>query len=324
MSGGRMHGGLPPHITSKNTVGRAMLDVLLALIPITAVSIYVHGVPAVLVILLAMGATLATQLVIDVILGRDKLLGDGSAGVTGLLLALCFQPYASWVSIVLAAVLAILVAKELVGGLGLNRYNPALFGRAGVLILAPLVTALGRATGRATPVIDGVSGATPMMALARDMEMDSAASMFFAHQGGALGEVSALAILVGGAYLFMRGHLKWRISAAMTASVVIVTFLAGSNPVYHVLGGGLLLGSLFMATDWTTSPVTHTGQVLFGAGAGLLTVLIRLALPPAEGVAFAILIMNATVPALDRIKRRHGVGRRFPKAARMKIFSRTG
>ena len=289
-----------PHLKSGHRVRPAMLDVALALLPVSAVSVYVYGMAAVQILVITVAATLLAQLAANAVWGRQGGLGDGSALVTGLLLALCFQAYTAWPALVIGAVLAIFVAKELMGGLGWNRFNPALFGRAGVYILAPLVTALTRTFGASAPAVDVVTGATPMVALARGLPMPSKISMLLAHPGGALAEVSALAVIAGGAYLLLRGHLKWRISVGMIAVVALAAAVGGRDPVYHILGGGLLLGALFMATDWVSSPVTPNGQILFGLGAGLLTALIRLAMPPAEGVAFAILIMNAFAPALDR------------------------
>ena len=308
-----------PHIRSKETTGRIMLDVLIALVPTLAAGTIIFGVRALLVALVSMASAIVAEAVFSLILGRGFTAKDGSAAVTGLLLALTLPasvPY--WLAAVGAA-FAIVVAKVLCGGIGQNIFNPALAGRAFLLILWPASLVRYAAPGTALGMgatVDIVSSSTPL----HDMVMPSLPhaslmDMFLGNIGGTIGEVCALALLIGGAYLVYRKVISLRIPLAYLGTVAVLTliFARTGNPfvwmLYSLLGGGVMIGAIFMATDYATSPVTAKGQILYGIGCGGLTVLFRYFGLYPEGVTYAILIMNACAWGFDR----YTAPRRFGK-----------
>ncbi len=309
----------PPHLTDPQTVAGAMRDVMIALLPVTLTAIYFYRLNAAFLIGVCVATAVITDWVIRRTMGKSATIRDCSAIVTGWLIALCFSPTAagSWWTAVAATFVGIAVAKEMMGGLGFNRFNPALFGRASLIVFAPLFVLLnpqfsGLAVRFAMP--DAISSATPMALLKQGTLGTSYLKFFVANAGGALGETSALAVILGGLYLFYRGHICWRIPASMVGSVVVLTALLGRDPVAHALVGGLLFGAVFMATDWVTSPVTDKGKIIYGTVIGVLVVVFRLFLGPVEGVAFAILIMNGFVPSIDLFTRQLRFGE-VPAAA---------
>jgi len=299
-----------PHLRSKNNVQQAMYDVIIALLPISAVAVYIFGINAVFTIAVSLVAATLTDLGFRKMLGRWNTPFDGSALVTGLLIALIFSVETSWWTLVVANVIGVGVVKELMGGIGWNRFNPALFGRVSGILFAGLFfnqLNINFAPLSYTPgTIDTVTQATPLALLKMGAEMPPLTQMFIANQGGGLAEVSPLALLVGGAYLFIRGHIRWHIPVAIIATVFLIglIFEGPGLAVYHVLAGGVMIGALFMATDWVTSPITPKGMLIFGVAIGVLIMVFRLALTPTEGTAFAILIMNAFVPMIDRLTKR--------------------
>ncbi len=302
-----------PHLKSSLSISRSMWDVILALIPITLVSIYFYETHAIFVIAVCIAACYCTEFIIRKLMGK-KITFDGSTILTGLLLALCFSPTSSWWRLVLASILAIGVAKELMGGLGWNRFNPALFGRGAVILFASWFGFLSRIIpsidlGR----LDVVTTATPLALLSSGLEMPGYLEMFLAYPGGALAETSPLALLIGGAYLLYRKHISWHIPVSMLGSLFVLTLITGQNPVYHILSGGLLLGALFMATDWVTSPNLPQGKLIFGAAIGILVFLFRVTLAPTGGVAYSILIMNAFVPVIEKLTLRLNFSEPLPK-----------
>lgn len=291
-----------PHLKDNMTTSTAMRDVFLALMPVTLVAIYFFKAYAVTLIAACLITAVLTETVFRRIMNKKPSLKDGSALLTGLFVALLMPPTAAWWTAAFATFIAIGVAKELMGGLGWNLFNPALFGRVSIIVLAPFLPFLN-----ATYLpwgIDVVSTATPLALLKQGMAMPGYGQLFLAFPGGSLSETSALAILIGGAYLLYRKHITWHIPVSILATVFVLTLVAGQNPLYHMLTGGLLLGAFFMATDWVTSPITSKGEVIFGIAIGLLIFLFRVLLPPTEGVAFAILIMNPFVPLIDNVTRR--------------------
>jgi Na+-translocating ferredoxin:NAD+ oxidoreductase subunit D len=299
-----------PHLRSKNNVQQAMYDVIIALLPISAVAVYFFGINAVFAIAVCLAAAVLTDLGFKKMLGRSHTPFDGSALVTGLLIALTFSVETSWWTLVVATVIGVGVAKELMGGLGWNRFNPALFGRVSGILFASLFfnqLNITFAPLSYTPApIDTVTQATPLALLKMGAEMPAMSQMFIANQGGALAEVSPLALLIGGVYLFVRGHIKWHIPVSIIATVFLfgLIFEGPQLALYHVLAGGLMIGALYMATDWVTSPVTPKGMVIFGVAIGILIMVFRLFLTPTEGTAFSILILNAFVPMIDRLTKR--------------------
>lgn len=295
-----------PHLKAKDTVQSAMFDVIYALIPVTIVSIVIFGYYAVFLVAVCLVTAMLTEFLFRKILKKPVTLHDGSAIVTGLLVALLFGPGTPWWTAALATFIAIGVAKELMGGLGWNRFNPALLGRVAVILFYPLFHQFTGAFAPLRPdfgVIDTATQATPLAMLMQGTYLPLS-QLFTAYEGGSLSETSALAVLLGGVYLLYKKHISWHIPAAIIGAVLIMALLMGENPLYHILAGGVMIGAFFMATDWVTSPITQKGKVIFGVAIGVLLMLFRVPLAPTEGMAFAILIMNAFVPMIDRVTKR--------------------
>lgn len=306
-----------PHLSSGETVPRAMLDVILALVPVTAVSIYFFRMNAVFLLAVCLVSAALLDIIVQAVRGKKHTLLNGSALVTAWILALCLSPLTPWWIAIFGIFLAVAVAKEWMGGLGWNRFNPAAFGRIGIVILEPATVflnqtfaALAVSFPMAPVVYDSMTGATPL-ALLKLGQLDVPYwQLLLAYPGGALAETSALALLLGGAYLIYRKHICWRIPASIIGTVLVLSAVLGHDPVYHVLVGGILLGAFFMATDWVTSPVTSNGRIIFGVSIGILMVLFRVVLVPTEVMALSILIMNPFVPMIDRLTRRSRFGAR--------------
>lgn len=307
-----------PHLKSDLTVSQAMRDVIIALIPACLVAIYFFKFYAVFMIAVCMVTAAVTEIIFRMAMGKKPSLGDYSALLTGLLVALCLSATTAWWMGAIATFIAVGIAKELMGGLGWNRFNPALFGRVALIILAPWIVALGAdflPWSINFGPIDVVTRATPLAMLQQGMEMPGLANLFFAFPGGAMSEVSPFALLIGAAYLFYRGHINWRIPVSILATVFVLALIAGKNPFYHLFTGGLFLGAFFMATDWVTSPITNKGKWIFGIAIGVLIIIFRVGLAPTGGVAFSILIMNAFVPMIDRATKRPSFSEPKPKRA---------
>jgi len=292
-----------PHLHSNNTVLRAMLWVLAALTPATLFAVYYYGAYVVVILLSSTAAAVATEALI-LKLRRKPLRAalDGSAAVTGLLLALNVPASAPWWLVAIGAGVAISIGKQVFGGIGHNPFNPALAARAILVVSWP-----ERMTRWVGPGL--VSAATPLAQYRAGVAVPAHADLFLGLRPGSLGEMSVFLLLLGGALLIYLKIIDWKIPASFIGTVALLTwalptegqtaFFAG-NPLFHVLSGGLVLGAFFMATDWTTSPLTKRGRVVFGFGAGLITAIIRLYGGLPEGVTFAILIMNACTPLIDR------------------------
>jgi len=301
-----------PHLKSDVSVATAMRDVFIALLPVTLVSIYYFRFYAVLTIAVCMITAVLTEILFRRLMHRKPSLYDWSALVTGLFVALLFQATTPWYKAALATFIAVGVAKELAGGLGWNRFNPALFGRVALVILAPLYAYVNQWF---QPLhinlgpLDTITQATPLAMLRANMPMPSIGELFVAFPAGALSEVSPLALLIGAAYLFYKGHIGWRIPVSIIGTVVVLTLIAGENPVYHLVTGGLMIGAFFMATDWVTSPFTDKGKLIYGIAIGALVVLFRVGFMITEGVAFSILIMNAFVPMIEKLTSRPQFGK---------------
>lgn len=296
----------PPHLKQRDAVADAMRDVILALVPVTLVAIYFFRLNALIMLALCVGSAIAAELIIRPRLGKKPQIGNMSAIVTGWLLALCFAPTTAWWTAIIGAFLAVGVAKELMGGLGWNWFNPALFGRVVPVVLAPLFTWIGPVLGSTKfqlAMADATSQATPL-AMLKGNNLAGAPSpmqLLTAFPGGAMGEVSALALIAGGLYLMWKKHISWRIPVSMIGTVFVLTLVLGKYPVHQVLSGGLLLAAFFMATDWVTAPVTNNGRLLFGVAIGVLIVLFRVFGAPPEGVGFSVLLMNPVAHWLDRV-----------------------
>jgi Na+-translocating ferredoxin:NAD+ oxidoreductase subunit D len=296
-----------PHLHSRDDVSTAMRDVIISLIPVALVSTYFFKLNVPFLILVCVVTAMLTEVVFRRIMRKESQLKDGSAILTGFLVALCFSAATPWWLAAVATFIAVGLAKEMLGGLGWNRFNPALFGRVSVILLAPWITFLNTEFFHwrvSFPGIDTISQATPLALLQMGLPMPNMGTFFFAYPGGGMAETSAFALLLGGAYLIYKKHISWHIPATMLGTVFVGAAVLGQNPFYHLISGGLLLGAFFMATDWVTSPITKKGQIIFGICIGILVVVFRIILAPTEGVAFAILIMNAFVPAIDRATKR--------------------
>ncbi len=287
-----------PHIRAKVTTGNLMLYVIIALLPATIFGIYNFGVSALLVILITTASAILTEYVYQKLMHRKVTIGDCSAALTGLLLALNLPANAPWWMCILGSVFAILIVKQIFGGLGQNFMNPALGARCFLLISF---------TGRMTSfVYDGVSGATPLALLKEGKNVDLL-DMFMGNTAGTIGETSVVAILFGAAFLLIMGVISIRIPATYLVSFVIFIGLFGGRRfdvtymVSHLCGGGLMLGAWFMATDYVTSPITKRGQVLYGICLGILTGVFRLFGGSAEGVSYAIIFGNLLVPLIERV-----------------------
>ena len=307
-----------PHVHCGETISIVMYNVIIALLPATIVGIYVFGFPALKLVLLCSGFSVLFEFLWQKAFNRKNSAFDGSALVTGLLLALNLPASAPWWVALIGSAVAIIIAKQVFGGLGNNPFNPALVARVFLLISFPV-----QMTKWMKPVLKGsflspdiVTSATPL-GLAKEEVMlhgklieAKAVSLFdllIGNVGGCIGEVSAIALIAGGLYLIYRGYVRWQIPAYFILTVFIVTgilWVVNSdiyvNPFYHVFSGGLILGAFFMATDMVTSPITEKGMIIFGIGCGLLTAVIRLWGGYPEGVSFAILLMNACVPLIDK------------------------
>ena len=315
-------GSSSPHIRTKDGAGHIMGEVLIALLPALAFSVYNFGPKALVNVLLSTAGCCLFELLYRAAMRKNNTVGDLSAAVTGVLIAfVCPVTIPYWI-LLIGDFFAIVVVKQLFGGIGKNFLNPALAARAFMLSWAGEMTTWV-APRTAVPVwgaFDAVSYPTPMAMLhSGDLEglrkVYDLPEMLVGLTGGSLGEVSALLLILGGAFLIFRKVITWYIPVSYIGTVAALTFLfpRGNDPVqwmlYNLLGGGLLLGAFFMATDYVTSPVSHLGQAIFGIGCGLITVFIRYFGSYSEGVCYAILIMNLTVWIIDKnVKpRRFGV-----------------
>jgi len=299
-----------PHVRSDESVQRIMWMVSLALMPAFAASIYFFGIKALVVQLVTIAACVGFEAATQKMVGRPVSITDGSAFLTGLLLGFNLPANIPLYIPVAGAFVAVTITKHLFGGLGYNIFNPALAGRAFVLISWPKAMTTWMEPVKSITSMDAVTTATPlniakMEGIGKLVEKFGGASsmygdLFFGGVGGSLGETSAVAILIGGAFLLVRGYITWHIPVSFIATVAAVAAVTGNDPAFHLLAGGLMLGAFFMATDYVTGPSTRKAQIVFGIGCGLLTMLIRLKGGYPEGVMFAILIMNCFAPLLDR------------------------
>lgn len=287
-----------PHLRSRTDTATLMRDVVIALFPALIASVLVFGFRSLLVVLVSVAAAVLTEYLFEKGCKKPVTIGDWSAVVTGVILAYNLPPTIPLWQAALGSVIAILVVKQLFGGLGRNFANPAIVARI-VLFLS------FSKTMTAWQFPDGVSSATPLALMANGQmnALPSKLDLFLGVQGGCLGEVSALALLLGFAYLLIRGVITWHTPVVFVGTVFLLSWAIGGSADYalcQILSGGLLLGAIFMATDYVTTPSTKWGQVIFGLGAGLLTILIRQWGNYAEGVSFAILFMNILTPYISK------------------------
>ncbi|MBP5285197.1 MAG: RnfABCDGE type electron transport complex subunit D [Kiritimatiellae bacterium] len=308
-----------PHAHGRCSVSRIMLDVIIALLPTTAAGIWFFGMPALWTVLVCVSTCVLTEAVCRMAMGRESTVGDFSAVLTGLLLALNLPAGIPLWMAVAGSVFAIAVAKQVFGGLGMNPFNPALSARAFMLIsfTGPMTTWLKPLWWKGP---EAVTTATPLAAIKALSGADAVAcasphglfgapvagvpglwDLAIGNMPGCIGEVSAIALAAGAAYLLWRRVITWHIPFAFIATVFVFGLVAGGVPaIVHVLTGGVMLGAFFMATDYVTSPTTAKGKLVFGFGCGLVCMLIRRFGSYPEGCSFAILVMNAICPLINR------------------------
>ncbi|MBN2026782.1 MAG: RnfABCDGE type electron transport complex subunit D [Actinobacteria bacterium] len=320
-----------PHIRDPINTRRIMSQVIIALAPVTIYALVVHGLSALWVLLASISGAMLGEYVMQRGRRMPVTLDDCSALLTGLLLALTLPPALPWWIAGIAGLVATVLGKQMFGGIGHNLFNPALVGRAVVFVSWPAYFAAGYAKSAAIGIantathksieaaVDIVNGASPLAAM--KPIYDGAANapqglfgssyykpLLLANPWGCLGEVSALLLILGGIYLAATRVIDWRIPVVYVGTVAALTAISGRDPLFFTLAGGLLIGSIFMATDYTTSPLARRGKMVYGVGLGLMTWLLRGWSNNPEGVMFAILFMNAMVPLIDRyiLPRRYG------------------
>ncbi|OPX89997.1 MAG: Electron transport complex protein RnfD [Pelotomaculum sp. PtaB.Bin104] len=313
-----------PHINSPESIPKIMWSVNAALVPAVVFAAWYFGMPAITTMLVGVVAAVATEYVIQLIRKKDVTINDGSAVLTGLLMAMCLPPNLPWYMTAFGSFIAIAVAKHSMGGLGYNIFNPAHVARAALMVSWPVAMTTWTAM---TTKADVVSTATPLNILkqqgyAKLVEtFGDAPSMYQAMligtRNGSIGETSAILLILGGIFLIFKGYIKWEMPVLMIGTVGLFTWMFGpaglftGDPIFHMLAGGLIIGAFFMATDMVTIPITRTGKIIFAVGAGLLTVLIRLKGGYPEGVCYSILLMNTLTPLIDRfvVPKKFGAGR---------------
>ncbi|MBT3318271.1 MAG: RnfABCDGE type electron transport complex subunit D [Clostridia bacterium] len=292
-----------PHVRASESTRRIMIDVIIALLPATVCGVYFFGIDALWIILVCVASAVGTEAVLQKLMRRKVTALDGSAALTGLLLALnlpVMAPGMLWLPFVGAA-FAIAIVKQAFGGIGSNFLNPALAARALLMVSWPTAMTTW------TMPVDAVSAATPLAALKYGGDaLSPYLDMAVGNVGGTIGETSAIALIIGGLYLLIRRVIDWRIPGVFIATVALFTFIAGpeglftGDALYHMLGGGLMLGAIYMATDYSSAPMSNTGKIIFALGCGILTSVIRLWGGFPEGVSYSILLMNLVVPLLDK------------------------
>ncbi len=306
-----------PHMHDVESTAKIMWTVSGALLPATLMSVYYFGMPAIMVILVCLATSLASEALVQWMLKKPITLSDGSAFLTGLLLAMNLPANAPLYIPAVASVVAVVIAKQLFGGLGFNIFNPALIGRAFVLVSFAKIMTTFVAPVTSFMAIDAKTTATPLVLLKEEgmsklLEVYHSQGalyrdLFLGNRAGSLGETSVIALLLGATFLMLKRYITWHIPISFIATVGILTWIFGGkeglmtgDPILHMMSGGLILGAFYMATDYVTGPSVRSAQVVFGVCAGILTTLIRLKGGYPEGVMFAILLMNCFAPLLDR------------------------
>ncbi len=318
-----------PHVKSEETVSRIMWSVNLGLLPAFVMGAYFFGLKAVLVTALCVITAVLSEYFVEKALKRKVTVNDGSAFLTGLLLGMnlpaslwSFNPFTIHVPII-GSFIAVVITKQLFGGIGYNIFNPALIGRAFLLISFPKIMTIWAEPAAAFLAMDAKTTATPLGILKEEGigkllevfgdKINLYTQLLVGHRAGSIGETSAIALLIGAAFLLFRKYITWHIPFSFLGTAALLAWVFGGkdphtgkmlffagDPVLHLLSGGILLGAFFMATDYVTCPSVRAGQIIFGIGCGVLTMLIRLKGGYPEGVMFAILIMNCFAPIIDR------------------------
>ncbi len=315
---------LSPHVHSGASVDLCMWNVVIALIPTIVVAVWVFGLPALTVLCISCATCLLTEYLIERwLMHRPCTLGNGSALITGILLACNIPSILPWWMVIIGGVVAIGIGKMSFGGLGCNIWNPALVGRVFLLISFPAAmttwpsgvsSGIAVTTG-ASAAADATSGATFLAKfneLGGHMQLSQVdfQDMIMGHMNGSMGEVGSIAILIGLVYMLCTRVISWHIPVAVIAGAFGLSWVLGCNPVLDIFSGGLLLGAVFMATDYVTSPFTPRGKIIYGLMIGFLTIIIRRFGSYPEGVSFAILLMNSVVPLINHYCRPRRYGER--------------
>lgn len=293
-----------PHVVDPVNTTSIMRDVLIALIPSLLVAIYVNGFGALILSIICVAVSVFFEWAYEKLLHKRITIGDLSAAVTGLILAFNLPVNLPiWMAIV-GCFIAIIIVKQLFGGLGENFANPAIVARIALFVGFASAMTSWKVTDKMDPAIiaaagDAMTGATPLALYAKGAELPSTMSMFLGTINGSMGEISAVALIIGGIYLLIRKVITWEIPVSFVVVVLALSAAFGRDPVFDVLAGGVLLGAIFMATDYVTSPINPAGKLIFGAGCGIMTMLVRQFGAYPEGVSFAILIMNILTPHID-------------------------
>lgn len=326
---GVMNVSASPHIQSGDSIPKIMWTVNLTLAPAVVFSVLHFGLPAFQTLFIGVVAALASEAF--ALLCRGKAVAptifDGSAVLTGLLLAMCLPPGVPWFLPALGSFIAIVVAKHSMGGLGYNIFNPAHIGRAALMVSWPVAMTTWTGLKSVAGGVDGVTSATPLSILkyqgheklletfGGQAEMYKA--LFLGQRNGSIGETCVLLLLLGGIYLIYKGYIHWAPPLAMIATVGLLTWIFGGkdglftgDALFHMMAGGLVIGAFFMITDMVTTPITVRGQLIFAVGAGAITVLIRLVGGYPEGVCYSILLMNSVTPLIDRFVKPLKYGKR--------------
>jgi Na+-translocating ferredoxin:NAD+ oxidoreductase subunit D len=322
-----------PHMHDEETTSKIMWTVSGALLPATLMSVYYFGMPAIEVILVCIVTSLLTEAGMQWLLKKPITLSDGSAFLTGLLLAMNLPANAPLYIPFIGSFVAIMIAKHLFGGLGFNIFNPALVGRAFVLVSFAKIMTTFVSPATSFMALDAKTTATPLVLLkeegmSRLLEIYHTKAalyqdLFIGNRAGSLGETSVIALLLGAALLMLKRYITWHIPVTFIATVGLLAWIFGGkeglmtgDAIFHMMSGGLVLGAFFMATDYVTGPSVRSAQIVFGAACGALTVLIRLKGGYPEGVMFAILLMNCFAPLLDRGMRSRVFGKAEAKGVK--------
>lgn len=303
-----------PHIRSEESISKIMWNVNLALAPAALFAVYYFGIPALTTIIASILAAIASEYFVQKVRGKEITITDGSAFLTGLLLAMCLPPSIPPYMAAIGSFIAIVISKHAMGGLGQNIFNPAHVGRAALMASWPVAMTTWT---QITTSVDVVTSATPLNILKQQgygklVETFGGTpnlykALFVGTRNGSIGETSTILLILGGCYLIYKGYINWQVPVCMIGTVGILTWVFGpaglftGDPIFHMMAGGLIIGAFFMATDMVTIPITRKGQIIFAIGAGALTALIRLKGGYPEGVCYSILLMNAVTPLIDRL-----------------------
>ncbi|MEW6675308.1 MAG: RnfABCDGE type electron transport complex subunit D [Nitrospirota bacterium] len=317
-----------PHIKSEETTSRIMWTVSLSLLPAMVMGLYFFGPRALFITALCIISAVLSEYLFQKGLKRSITINDGSAFLTGLLLGMNLPPALPFYIPIVGSVVAIVITKQLFGGLGFNIFNPALIGRAFVLISWPRPLTTWSEPTAAFVALDAKTTATPLAILKEEGigkllevfgdKINLYTQLLIGQRGGCIGETSIIALLIGAAFLIYRGYITWHIPVSFLGTAAVLAWVFGGrgtglftgDPILHLLSGGLILGAFFMATDYVTSPSLRKGQLIFGIGCGAITMLIRLKGGYPEGVMFAILLMNCFTPLIDRSLKTKSFGAR--------------